>query len=97
MTKTVAVFLHHGSRWDPARGVREQEHWDAHARFMDALFDAGQVVLAGPFADDSGSMVILAVDSVEIARAIFQEDPWARQDILLTADVKEWTIFMDSR
>ena len=64
---------------------------------MDALFDAGEIFLAGPFADDSGSMVILAVDSVETARAIFQEDPWARQDILLTADVKEWTIFMDSR
>ncbi|MFN8475845.1 MAG: YciI family protein [Anaerolineae bacterium] len=97
MTKTIAVFLRHGSKWDPARGVREQDHWDEHASFMDALFDAGKVMLAGPFADDSGSMVILAADSVEAARAIFQEDPWAHQDILLTADAKEWTIFLDSR
>ncbi len=97
MTKTIAVFLRHGPRWDPARGVRDQDYWDEHAAFMDALFDAGQIVLAGPFADNSGSMVILAVDSLDAARAVFQQDPWAHQDILLTADVKEWTIFMDSR
>ena len=97
MTKTIAVFLRHGPQWDPSRGVREQDDWDDHARFMDALFDAGQVILAGPFADDSGSMVILAAESVEAARATFQQDPWAHRDILVTADAKEWTIFMDAR
>jgi len=42
-------------------------------------------------------MVILDVESVEAARAIFQNDPWAQKDILVAADVKEWTIFLDSR
>ena len=60
MTKTIAVFMRHGSRWDPKRGVREQDYWDDHARFMDALFDQGVVILGGPFADDSGSLVITA-------------------------------------
>jgi len=64
---------------------------------MDALFDAGTVILAGPFADRSGSMVILACDSVEAARAIFREDPWAMEDILVAFDAKEWTIFLDAR
>jgi uncharacterized protein YciI len=77
--------------------VRQQAHWDEHARFVDALFDAGTLVMAGPFADDSGSRVVLGVESVEIARAIMQEDPWARRDILVTGEVKEWTIFLDAR
>ena len=64
---------------------------------MDALFDAGAVILGGPFADGSGSMVILATESVETARAIFQKDPWAQQDVLVASEVKEWTIFLDAR
>jgi uncharacterized protein YciI len=94
---SVAVFLRRGSRWNPAKPVREQAHWDDHARFMDALFDAGQVILAGPFTDDSGSMVILATGSVEEARGIFAKDPWARHDILVLAEAREWTIFLDAR
>ena len=97
MKKTIAVFLRHGSRWIPVLPVRKQAYWDEHARFMDALFDSGDVILAGPFADDSGSLVILAAESVEAARAIFQDDPWAHQDILLIDQVKEWTIFLDAR
>ncbi|SRR6266508_6948081 len=96
MKKAIAVFLRHGSRWDPEKPVREQAYWNDHAQFMDKLFDSGTVVLAGPFAD-SGSMVIMKVESVEVARAIFQNDPWAQKDILVTADAKEWTIFLDAR
>ncbi len=94
MEKTIAVFLHHGSQWKPDLPVREQAYWNEHARFMDELFDAGAVILGGPFADGSGSMVILKAESVEAARAIFREDPWAKQDILVAAEFKEWTIFL---
>jgi len=97
MKKAIAVFLRHGSRWNPKKPVREQAYWGDHARFMDALFDDGMVVLAGPFADGSASMVILDAESEQAAREIFQNDPWAQKDILVAADVKEWTIFLDAR
>jgi uncharacterized protein len=97
MKKSIAVFLRPGSRWDPDKPVRQQPYWDDHARFMDALFEAGIVILGGPFADGTGSMVILAAESVEAARAILREDPWARQDVLVADEVKEWTIFLDAR
>lgn len=97
MKKTIVVFLRHSSQWNPDKPVREQEYWDDHARFMDSLFEAGTIMLAGPFADDSGSMVILAADSEEAAQAIFQDDPWAQQDVLVASEFKEWTIFLDAR
>ena len=50
-----------------------------------------------PFADGSGSLVIMDDESVEAARTIFQNDPWAQKDILVAADVKEWTIFLDAQ
>jgi uncharacterized protein YciI len=97
MMKTIAVFLRPGSNWNPELPVREQAYWDEHARFMDKLFDEGSVILAGPFADRSGSMVILIAESPEAAIAIFREDPWAHHDILVAVDAKEWTIFLDAR
>jgi uncharacterized protein YciI len=54
-------------------------------------------MLAGPFADSSGSMVILLAEDAEAARAIFREDPWEGQDVLVASEVKEWTIFLDAR
>ena len=97
MKKTIAVFMRHGSRWDSDKPVREQAYWDDHAQFMDALFDAGEVVLGGPFADGTGSLVILNAESPEAARAIYRDDPWTKHDVLVVDDAKEWTIFLDSR
>ena len=50
-----AAFLRPGALWNPDRPVREQVFWDDHARYMDALFDSGTIVLGGPFADRTGA------------------------------------------
>jgi uncharacterized protein YciI len=97
MTTYCAVFLKPGSRWDPEKPVREQPLWDEHARYMDAIFATGVVVLGGPFADRTGSLVILEAPSASHARELYREDPWTVHDVLVVADVKEWTIFLDGR
>jgi uncharacterized protein YciI len=97
MTTYYAAFLRPGKLWDPNKPVREQPYWDDHARFMDALFDTGVIILGGPFADRSGSMVIVAAENAAQVREMFQTDPWTDHDVLAIADVKEWTIFLDAR
>jgi uncharacterized protein YciI len=97
MTTYYAVFMRPGSGWNPQKPVREQSLWDEHARYMDAMFATGVVVLGGPFADRSGSLVILNAESAEHARALYRGDPWTTHDILVVGDVKEWTIFLDGR
>lgn len=97
MKKAMVLFQRHGSAWDPAKPVRAQAFWDDHARFVDALFAQGKILLAGPFADGSGSLVVLNVETPQAVHEIFRDDPWAQRDILVAADVKEWTIFLDGR
>jgi len=97
MKKAMVLFQRHGAAWDPAKPVREQALWDEHTRFVDALYDQGKILLAGPFADGTGSLVVLDAESPDAARALFRDDPWAERDILVAADVKEWTIFLDGR
>lgn len=97
MTTYYATFLRPGTLWDPEKTVREQPYWDEHARFMDSLFEAGVVILGGPFADRTGSMVIVTADNAARVHEMFRTDPWTEHDVLVVADVKEWTIFLDAR
>ena len=92
-----AAFLRPGSLWNPDKAVREQPFWDEHARFMDALFEQGMIILGGPFADRSGSLVIVAADSAAQVYEMYRSDPWTEKDVLVVADVKEWVIFLDAR
>jgi uncharacterized protein YciI len=97
MTTYYAAFLRPGSLWDPDKPVREQPFWGEHARFMDALFETGVIILGGPFADRSGSLVIVAADTVGQVYEMYRRDPWTEHDVLVVAEVKEWTIFLDAR
>ncbi len=97
MTTLYAAFLRPGTLWDPSKTAREQPFWDDHARYMDALFETGVIILGGPFADGTGSLVIVAADSAAQVRAMYRHDPWTERDVLVVADVKEWTIFLDAR
>jgi hypothetical protein len=98
MARTLyAVRRPTGPRWDHTRGTRDQELWTEHAAFIDALFDAGRIILAGPFADASGALLIVDAPSAGAAGALFEDDPWTRADIMPVGEVKEWTIFLTGR
>jgi hypothetical protein len=91
-----AVVLEHAAAWDDARGLREQDGWDEHAAFMDALVDDGFVVLGGPVGD--GSRILLAVfaEGEAAIRAQFAADPW-HPTMLRIARIEPWTILLDGR
>ncbi len=96
MTTYYAAFLRPGALWNPEKTAREQPFWDDHARFMDGLFEAGIVVLGGPFADRTGSLVIVKAGDAAQVREMFRRDPWTEQDVLAVGEVKEWVIFLDA-
>ena len=45
------VITRRGPGFDHARGRREQDGWEEHAAFMDALVEEGLIVLGGPLGD----------------------------------------------
>jgi hypothetical protein len=86
----------HGPNWDETRGIREQEGWDAHAEFMDALVDDGFVILGGPIGDDhhAAMLAIEAKDADEI-EGRFERDPWLPTGVLAIGTIEPWTIWLD--
>ena len=90
-----AVARSKGPAWDHARKRREQDGWDEHAAFMDALAAEGFVVLGGPLGEDDGDDALLIVDADSEAdvRARLAEDPWP-DEMLTTASVRPWTVLL---
>jgi uncharacterized protein YciI len=86
-----------GPAWDRSRGRREQEGWDAHAAFMDALAEEGLVILGGPIGEGDGENALLIVDAESEAeiRARLAEDPWT-DDMLTIESVKPWSVWLRS-
>src|SRR3954468_14249742 len=98
MERRVFAVWRTGTRWDHARGTREQDLWDAHVAFIDSLYESGLIVMAGPLADDSGAaLLVVECGSLAEAEHLFDADPWTVEDVLRVTSVKEWTLFLDAR
>ena len=92
-----AVTVEHGPGWDNSRPMREQDAWDAHARYMDELVEDGFIVLGGPLAD--GERVLMAIEAADEneIETRFDADPWRSMGLLVTVKVEPWEILLDGR
>jgi len=90
-----AVVRERGPGWDPARPMREQDGWDAHAAFMDGLAEQGFVVLGGPVGAGERRFLFAmrAADEAAI-RARLDEDPWTPPGTIVVASVEPWTVLL---
>jgi hypothetical protein len=92
-----AVRLVHGSGWDAARPIRDQDGWDEHAAFMEGLVDQGFIVLGGPVGSGAETLhVVEAADEGEITTR-FAGDPWASAGLLEVGLIERWALWLDSR
>ena len=89
-----AVTRQQGASWDASLGLREQDRWDEHAAYMDALAEGGFVVLGGPLGDGSTFLLIINAESEQEIETRLAEDPWTPMDLLRIARVDRWEILL---
>ena len=61
----------------------------AHLEYINQLYLQDKVVMAGPFADQRGGMVIYRADSLEEAKQLAEADPVVREGAR-TLELREW-------
>ena len=76
--------------------MEQQSGWTAHAAYMDALVDAGIIVLGGPLADEHRVAIVVEAESANAVRAAFARDPWIPSHLVIDA-IEPWSIRMDGR
>lgn len=89
------VIREAGESWNYSRTLREQDGWDEHAAFMDALTDEGVVVLGGPLGDGRPhrALQVMDVPDAETVDRLLAEDPW-KSDMLRTASIDRWEVLL---
>jgi uncharacterized protein YciI len=88
------VYERHGGPWDWSKGMREQDLWDEHARFMEGLVDGGFVVLGGPL-DETDVLLVVDSENEESIRQRFVSDPWIENGMLEIAEIRPWTVLLE--
>ncbi|HXB49112.1 MAG TPA: YciI family protein [Streptosporangiaceae bacterium] len=91
-----AVTMADGPRWDGARAIRDQDGWQAHADFMDALVDDGFVIIGGPLGSGQRLIAVEAPDE-QAVRDRLAADPWVLAGLLRVSSVQPWSLWLDSR
>ena len=96
MRELLLVYQQHGGPWDWSKGLRDQEQFDQHARFLDGLVDQGFIILGGPLNERD---VLLAVqsDTEASVRSRFAADPWIKDGMLTITAIRPWTIFLEGQ
>lgn len=61
----------------------------AHLEYLDALYKQGKVVMAGPFTDKKGGMVLYKAETYEAAQQLAEADPVIVHKAR-TLDLREW-------
>jgi len=97
-TTYYAVLREQGENWDARLPMRQQEKWEEHAAFMDALADDGFIILGGPLGDGEEKFLhIIAAESEQAIEARLADDPWTPLRLLRTASVERWEILLGER
>ena len=91
------VEMVNGPAWDPVRGRREQAGFAEHGEFLDALVDAGVVVLGGPVGEGEGDHALLVVRAADEAQvqAHLAPDPWLGS-VLAIGSIRRWRLWLGS-
>ena len=92
-----AVRLERGGPWDWSRGLREQDGFDEHARFMDLLVEEGFIVLGGPIASEREILHAISAPSEAAVRERLAQDNWHQNGMLTIRSIEPWTILLDGR
>jgi len=81
------LFVIIGHDAPDARDRRPQVR-PAHLAYLEPQVAAGRIVLAGPFTDGSGSLIVVDADSREAVWELVARDPYVVQGVFNRVEVK---------
>ena len=75
----------------PDAQEKRPTHRPAHLAHLTPHVEAGRIVLAGPFTDGSGSLIVVDVPSREEAWQMVATDPYVQHGVFNHVEVKPFT------
>lgn len=73
---------------------RRQQVRPSHREYQRGLLEAGKLLQAGPYVDDSGAIIVYDAADLSEVQELLTNDPFAQNGIIHGATIKEWNIVM---
>ncbi len=75
-----------------ASAEKRMEHRAEHRVYLNQLVAEGKLLMAGPFADEKGGIIVFeAVDQAEV-ESMMANDPFTINGVFATTDIREWSL-----
>jgi uncharacterized protein YciI len=68
-----------------------------HREYLRGLVAENKLVISGPFADDTGGLLVYNADSEAEVDALIQADPFHKCGVFQTWKIRPWKIVMANR
>jgi uncharacterized protein YciI len=63
-----------------------------HREYAQGLAGQGKIVIAGPFSDGTGAIIVYEAESLEQAEALAANDPYAKSGVWTKYEIHPWDI-----
>lgn len=63
-----------------------------HREYLQRLHEDGTLVMAGPYTDQSGALLVFRAESQAALEALLEGDPYTREDVVTRVAIREWTV-----
>jgi uncharacterized protein YciI len=78
--------------------MRQQEQWEEHRAFLDALSDDGLILAGGPLGErEDKFLLIIAAENQHATEACLAGDPWTCLGVWRIASVERWEVLLGAR
>jgi uncharacterized protein YciI len=64
----------------------------AHRQYLTGLIEQGKLVISGPFADDSGAILVYEAEKPAQVETMVKEDPFAIHGVFLSWEIQPWNV-----
>ncbi|ATD70662.1 MULTISPECIES: YciI family protein [Gordonia] len=75
----------------PAKAALRDQHRPLHRQWLGEENTAGNVLIAGPYPDGSGALIIISAADLEAAEAFLANDPFQAHEAVDAVRIDEWT------
>lgn len=65
-----------------------------HREYLRSLFDDGKLAMSGPWADETGAMLIYETADLAEAQRLLDADPYRVAGVIADARIREWRVVM---
>jgi hypothetical protein len=64
----------------------------AHREYLTGLMQQGKLVISGPFADDSGGLLVYEAETPDQVEKLLAEDPFATGGVYVSWEIRPWKV-----